>query len=448
MPGLNDDFPLEEENVVKISPTQTVIDEKASEEDPSHMLYVDEDLTEYEETLNKISDALCLRESLESCKGMSQDMALSMESVFPGFINDQRPIGYFTKHVSKTQYTPSLESLKDNISDLFKKLMEMISKMIEKFNEFINSVAERFKKDIDKSPIYDSEYQSKASKLLKRISDISKSTDKEINSLKTKTKSAFKDVDADDFFTKLEERFAALNNQIDSLYESINSKRLIKAVILKPEIIKTYETIFDNRDSLIKGFEIINDYAIKIANGKSTIEYDSEEEADTEKRFLAHIKKLKVPSLNMIPSEALNHLRDELGSLDNQTLTKENLHLLDLKNKLDRVIDKDKLRKNMLNIDSIQDKINTIHKNIRSSINEEYRGTATEIKKAKKLMALLGSEMTPFFAIINNYIAVMHNQMDVNQKLKDIIYKYERDIYLSTVTMDKVFTEYIKEHFE
>jgi len=50
MPGLNDDFPLEEENVVKISHTQTVIDEKVSEEDPSHMLYVDVDLTEYEET--------------------------------------------------------------------------------------------------------------------------------------------------------------------------------------------------------------------------------------------------------------------------------------------------------------------------------------------------------------------------------------------------------------
>lgn len=65
-----------------------------------------------EETLNKLVN---LYDNIHSEKGICKVDALSIEQYIPGFLNEDKPIEYFTIHPSATQLTTSLEELTNGI---------------------------------------------------------------------------------------------------------------------------------------------------------------------------------------------------------------------------------------------------------------------------------------------------------------------------------------------
>lgn len=52
-----------------------------------------------------------IADRMEAVRGVSQSMALEAQQVMPGFLNQKRPVGYFTVAPSATQYRVSLEEI-------------------------------------------------------------------------------------------------------------------------------------------------------------------------------------------------------------------------------------------------------------------------------------------------------------------------------------------------
>lgn len=81
------------------------------------------------------AELLDISSSLKKSNGICKEDALVIDSVSKGFINDKKPLGFFTEDKSKTQYQTTLQTL-DKEVDL------NIAKIIDGINSFSDRVGE------------------------------------------------------------------------------------------------------------------------------------------------------------------------------------------------------------------------------------------------------------------------------------------------------------------
>lgn len=78
--------------------------------------------------------------------GMSLAIAKESLTVLPGFVNDDvRPMGFFTKHPSKTQLNEALEAIDDTVKNAAKVVVEKITALIEAVKKQVAKIIERIK---------------------------------------------------------------------------------------------------------------------------------------------------------------------------------------------------------------------------------------------------------------------------------------------------------------
>lgn len=91
------------------------------------------------ENHNKVSsvatELLDISSSLKKSNGVCKEDAVVIDSISKGFINDKKPLGFFTEDKSKTQYQATLQTL-DKEVDL------NLAKVIENLNSFCDKVGE------------------------------------------------------------------------------------------------------------------------------------------------------------------------------------------------------------------------------------------------------------------------------------------------------------------
>lgn len=93
----------------------------------------------------KFDDIEYLRADIFDAQGMNRDLALSCESLLPGFLNEQRPIGFFTQLPTQTQYTVSLEFLNVSKEGVIAAMWAVLHELLEK----IRSWYEEYRKEQD-----------------------------------------------------------------------------------------------------------------------------------------------------------------------------------------------------------------------------------------------------------------------------------------------------------
>ncbi len=111
----------------------------------------DVDLIAAAESLEiQLRDLSLLRESIALQGGMSLSIAQESMTCLPGFVGDDRPLGYFTAHPSKTQLKAALEAIDGEekkagnaIVELIKKVYEWISARLKQLKDWLASFKEK-----------------------------------------------------------------------------------------------------------------------------------------------------------------------------------------------------------------------------------------------------------------------------------------------------------------
>ena len=129
--GLNDDFQLENED--KTSVPEHVAGEKLPAEMVDVVQEIMPEVIQIEEGDAKIDDIYAAMESIQATGGMTQRLAQECEAVMPGFINEDRPLGYFTKTPSMTQYRQAIEEMSGGIIALIVAGIAALGALIYKF---------------------------------------------------------------------------------------------------------------------------------------------------------------------------------------------------------------------------------------------------------------------------------------------------------------------------
>lgn len=90
------------------------------------------------ESFNKLEDLIILRQGLVSAKGICKEDAEIIDNNLPGFINEKKPLGFFTEEKTRTQLVETLNTLDKaidvKISELATKASELIDTCHKKYS--------------------------------------------------------------------------------------------------------------------------------------------------------------------------------------------------------------------------------------------------------------------------------------------------------------------------
>lgn len=141
MAGLNDDFFLADDSTEPKTPTATVQAFENTPDGDEPELRDDIDLIAApatEDLFIQLRDLHFLRENIRTTGGMTQSIAMEAHALMPEFINEERPVAFFTKLPSKTLLAAALE-------DIGKEEKGTVQRMIEMITNFIKQVVTRIK---------------------------------------------------------------------------------------------------------------------------------------------------------------------------------------------------------------------------------------------------------------------------------------------------------------
>ena len=142
MTGLNDNFLLADDAMEPKDAPAIVINafKEQTNEDGEPELRDDIDLiaAATEDLVVQIRDLNLLQQNIKEQGGMCQSIALEAHALLPDFINDERPVEFFTKHPSRTQLSAALEDINSGKKNI-------VLRMIEAIVAFIKRIAKKIK---------------------------------------------------------------------------------------------------------------------------------------------------------------------------------------------------------------------------------------------------------------------------------------------------------------
>lgn len=142
MTGLNDNFLLADDAMEPKDAPAVVINafKEQTNEDGEPELRDDIDLiaAATEDLVVQMRDLNLLQQNIKEQGGMCQSIALEAHALLPGFISDERPVEFFTKHPSRTQLSAALEDINSGKKNI-------VLRMIEAIVAFIKRIAKKIK---------------------------------------------------------------------------------------------------------------------------------------------------------------------------------------------------------------------------------------------------------------------------------------------------------------
>ena len=142
MTGLNDNFLLADDAMEPKDAPAVVINafKEQTNEDGEPELRDDIDLiaAATEDLVVQMRDLNLLQQNIKEQGGMCQSIALEAHALLPDFINDERPVEFFTKHPSRTQLSAALEDINSGKKNI-------VLRMIEAIVAFIKRIAKKIK---------------------------------------------------------------------------------------------------------------------------------------------------------------------------------------------------------------------------------------------------------------------------------------------------------------
>jgi hypothetical protein len=96
--------------------------------------------------VNGTEDLGDLKTSIINAAGMSKKFALEAERLIPGFINEERPVSFYTEFPSRTNYKLALEAIETEQKSLIKRIWDLIVQFFKNAIVWLEELITRIKK--------------------------------------------------------------------------------------------------------------------------------------------------------------------------------------------------------------------------------------------------------------------------------------------------------------
>lgn len=101
---------------------------------------INAEFTLLKDNYNRASDLLNVKDSIVVSNGISREDAEVIDSITPGFINDRKPLGFFTEDKSRTQLNESVNTINKTIDFQYATIYENLQKQIDKYHTLLSPV--------------------------------------------------------------------------------------------------------------------------------------------------------------------------------------------------------------------------------------------------------------------------------------------------------------------
>lgn len=455
--GLNSDFALESNSEEDIPKVTLVTDSNFNEmffEDPTpgKAPELKEDLDVIIQIKNKINDLEYLRQDVNKAGGMNGSFAMEAAALIPGFFNDDLQPGFFTTDISKTQYKATLEAIEEAKASLISRIIAALGEMISKAVAWLKQLyANITKRGVNEESLYVYENINKddVKGPLTKLTAIIINPENEINSLKARTKSNFKDINTDAFFTYLEQHFNVLQKEINGLYTSVNSSRLSRAVVFKPEILNLCFVAASEETRTLHAFKVLYDFALSLGNGLINLPKEGGKVTNEiyEKSITDMVSKIKIASINLTPSEALVQVKAILDEVQDQTVDVTTTPLIKLLGCYSNLFSIATAKEALKKLDQSADEFSNFQKLLQQRSTLKLTGSPSDIEQATKLLHKLSKEFNDQFVLRLNYGSLLNSYVNTGNAAGVMLKRFNKVISTSVGGMDETFQTFIKAYF-
>ena len=144
MTGLNDNYLIADDSMEPKETPALVVhafkDTPGEDGEPELRDDIDLIAAATEELSVKLRDLDLLQQSIKSQGGMSQSLALEAQAIMPGFVSDDRPLGFFTKNPSRTMLSVALEDIENEKKSVIAKIWDTFIAFLKKIYQFVVNV--------------------------------------------------------------------------------------------------------------------------------------------------------------------------------------------------------------------------------------------------------------------------------------------------------------------
>lgn len=235
MSGLNEGLELDDELEDKIFPTFSEI--LFQDPTPGEVPEIDDD-TNIVTVVNGLKDLHYLHTDIVKSKGMCAGFALEAERIMPGFLNEDRPVGFFTRVPTKTLYQVSLEAIEAERKSLLQRIWEAIQVLVKQAREWLNASIQHLTNNpaTAQAQKFYSRNDRNTMLLLENITNAY--ADVEATLKKTETLVSDKTAtEAQAYHSALKTRLAKAEERFNDLYDQLNTSDELYALLMNSELV-------------------------------------------------------------------------------------------------------------------------------------------------------------------------------------------------------------------
>lgn len=247
MTGLNDNFLLADDSMEPKDAPAIVVD--AFKENPTESsepeLRDDLDLIAVatEDMEIQLRDLELLQQTIQERGGMSQSIAMEAQTLLPDFINEERPIEFFTKHPSRTQLNAALEEIDSGKKNILQKAWDAIIAFLQRIGRAIRNFLVKTDIDAEKQRAEKADEILKSKKADKKPVDFAADVVSKIGKTQLATIHV---IEEDRDFIPTYMKCVSDGNEIKAPTRSTNEQQLEDAVVKATELVQGLDKLSES----------------------------------------------------------------------------------------------------------------------------------------------------------------------------------------------------------
>lgn len=284
---------------------------------PGEVPQLDED-TSLVTVVDASKDLDYLQQDIVRADGMNKTFAMEAERIMPGFLNDKRPLVFYTEFPSKTNFKAALEAIEEERKSILKRIWEAIVAFMKKASEWLDTLVTNLGKLRGKA--------DKAAEVFDRASSFASELDGPQKGLDgseaiiAKVKMVMKDKTspaAETYLGSLEQGLDAYQRKFQSIYKRINRDDALYAIASKSSVVPMLLDIGKNASQIFDGYSDIDGRWLEnLLLDKKSGDMDERNAEYAERRILSVAQKQRLASFKDYSKAAELSLKQRMSEYD------------------------------------------------------------------------------------------------------------------------------------
>jgi hypothetical protein len=392
---------------------------------------------------DKITDLGYLKQDIYKAGGMNKSFALEAERLMPGFLNEDRPIGYFTQVATQTQYRETFIALeqeeKSLISRIWESIKEFISKAIEWTKHFVNAFFGKNLEEVDK--IY-KDKPAEMAESLDKVSDAVKDP-KSVIAAVTRLTDDKNSPEFKEYISALETLLVGYENRLKDLYTNINENDYVYAIVSKNKVVDDLLITATRSAAFTDLFEkLISDGLDEATNPKMTVQ---DLEAGIEK-----YQKLMKTTISDNKHETFSDIEKDYRQMlkaRSTTYSSDNLTLGEIYKVFGLLFKNAKVATFEPILNQVHDRFNALLKAVDSMKSMSKAGDSKNIAVTNRYITWIYTELRSLFTTITMVKGIMGQWRRIALMLDKSAKAFKARVTLGTSKLDEASQKRIKEYF-